>query len=886
MSRAKTLFDRLRIDDRALVLYSFSHLKLKHRQVLKRAYGEDLMGEFQSQYLSEEEKKNVVFSAIRSLKNIIDNTEILTVTIYPDQVGEDSKVFYERFGEYNPCDVLTIFDTLGDEYKEVFHKVYGSHLLHEGDIYSLTDSEKILFFEGISILKKTLSSFHKVSHSQPDTYVLGYQYIAKKRGTKSKNIFELNPNYSSKEVLSAIEKLEDEERKDLICGYGNSFDNLIGYNQMNEKQKKHLMWIIRGPLKYFLEHPEEKIIKKNPVESLIHPYDFFSDYSSEEIDEAIMRLPESDRKIVMKVFDSAQFITNRKMSHNDYLKLKNIFEFQLPKLLLYVRKTQTIIGYFQEYSIEEILNDISQMSNNHIHFLRNLYGTNFDEKRKYLSTMEEICKLDFLLKTLKMHIQNEEVYRMNIGERKIRKRKQNTVTSDFVHDRLSDLPYQKLSRQEEVDFIKKTRLSYYHSVDDETKQLYLDYYMEMFPRFRKSWEEADEKKKERLLEKAIQNSLYYRNKFIENNLRLVLSVAKHYVGADEIEPLYQEGVLGMMRALEKFDLTKGFRFSTYATLWIRQAITRYISDYSSTIRVPVHRRDQISRMERFENILTTKFGRAPTKEELAEVLEIDSDQLYEIQKSQSFLRPTSLSSPIGEDEDTTLEDFVPNGEEEIALNVESNMMRKAFRDVIENDLKLSEREKKVLFMRFGFYDGHPYTLDEIGKCFMVTRERIRQIEAKCLKTLRMHLKESSFRDTDFSLGSASEDDFIPLDYTFPRKRIAQPDVVQSTSRDFNGNVHTHKRLAFNLDSNQINDILLEVLSRTDMNQFDQDTRDILNLRYGLCGVKVSVTDTARILNLSDLVVQEKEDTALKIIFSQLTDLEPEIEQVKRMIMKK
>ena len=356
-----------------------------------------------------------------------------------------------------------------------------------------------------------------------------------------------------------------------------------------------------------------------------------------------------------------------------------------------------------------------------------------------------------------------EEKRLNVGKERKKRTIAENVSDSFIYDRLSYLSYRKLSRQEEIDFIKKTKLSFYYSLEDEDeKRQYLEYYMEMFPNFRKSWNEAKGKEKDKLLHNAIQDSTYYRDKFLENNYRLVLSVAKTFPKAYEVESLYQEGILGMIRALKKFDLSRGTRFSTYAVLWIRQFIARFIYDYSSTIRVPVHRREQIYQLEKVETEFINRFGRSPSKEELASALGIDLEQLNEIKESQSFLYLASLSTPVGEEnDDDTLEEFIADSTSEFSSDVENNIMREAFRDAIENDVKLSERDKEVLYWRFGFYDGRPHTLDEIGKYFNVSKERIRQIEAKSLRLLRYHFAKTSFRECDFSLGNVSFNDDQP-----------------------------------------------------------------------------------------------------------------------------
>ncbi|MBQ7637556.1 MAG: RNA polymerase sigma factor RpoD [Clostridia bacterium] len=278
---------------------------------------------------------------------------------------------------------------------------------------------------------------------------------------------------------------------------------------------------------------------------------------------------------------------------------------------------------------------------------------------------------------------------------------------------------------------------------DETKNLAIDDPVKMYLKEIGKIPLLTPEEEIELAIKIVQNDRAAKKRLIEANLRLVVSIAKKYSGRGmQFLDLIQEGNLGLIKAVEKFDYTKGFKFSTYATWWIRQAITRAIADQARTIRIPVHMVETINKVKKANSQLLHQNGKEPTADEIAAVLDMPTDKVRDIMRVSQ--EPVSLETPIGEEEDSHLGDFIPDEDALAPAEAASQSMLK--KEIALALSTLTPREAKVLTLRFGLEDGHSRTLEEVGKEFNVTRERIRQIEAKALRKLRHPNRSKRLKD--------------------------------------------------------------------------------------------------------------------------------------------
>lgn len=397
-------------------------------------------------------------------------------------------------------------------------------------------------------------------------------------------------------------------------------------------------------------------------------------------------------------------------------------------------KLRSIKDMFENYSESDIKQTFYLLTKEERSLLIKAFGNS-------LNSLEYYSNLTLIEKKQVTQIK-QKMKRYLINPPK-RKEKKSILTTSTINDMLKKISYKPLSKEREILFIKKAKLSYYYDSTEEEKKEYLDYYMEMFPNFRKKYEETSFENKQVILDEAIENSLYWRNKFIENNQRLVLKIAYNYKYNHSLEDLIIEGNIGLIKALQKFDLKKGCKFSTYAVTWIRKEIIKYIKNREKTIRVPNYIAEKANTINIAREKFQEKYYRNPTASELAQITEIDIKIILRIIKYELEMSdPLSLNFKIGEDQETEIENMIIS-EENPYETVENDIFYEEIMKIIENS-NIDQRTLEILKMRYGLDNQIPKSYNFIADYFKITPKRVKEIELQGLKKLKKNIQLKRF----------------------------------------------------------------------------------------------------------------------------------------------
>ena len=416
--------------------------------------------------------------------------------------------------------------------------------------------------------------------------------------------------------------------------------------------------------------------------------------------------------------------------------INQVFE---DKIDLAENKINSIFKRKFENNMNRFLKDQFKNEKTSLTIINNYIDTNLDINNK--SALKELDKLDKFFKNIKIYPE-PNIYLDLLNNAKIQKLTREVVKENFNQIKKDEFILDNVSINSLIDsYCMKEHIK--RDTDDENTETPLgeDYVRMYLQDIRMPLLSREEELE--LAKRILEDDEEAKQKLAESNLRLVVSIAKKYVGRGMLFlDLIQEGNMGLIKAVEKFDYKKGFKFSTYATWWIRQAITRAIADQARTIRIPVHMVETINKLIRISRHLLQLLGREPTPEEIAEEMEIPVEKVMEIQKIAQD--PVSLETPIGEEDDSHLGDFIPDDESPAPQDSAAyTLLKEQLEEVMQT---LTPREAKVLKLRFGLEDGKARTLEEVGREFQVTRERIRQIEAKALRKLRHPSRSKRLKD--------------------------------------------------------------------------------------------------------------------------------------------
>lgn len=505
-------------------------------------------------------------------------------------------------------------------------------------------------------------------------------------------------------------------------------------------------------------------------------YSNFKDYNNKDVDIALNKLSDSEIAFLIRLFNydlNSIFQIDNKEEFERYKRIvfkieklltivndKNNEDLNKSKKTLSRGKIKTVMKMFEDYSKDDIKRVFNLLSISEQEILVKAFGGGLDTFAFYDEmSKEERIKLSQIKQKMKRLLSSSNNRAM---EKKLKNKEGNNtlLTNSSVYDMLNRINYKPLSRNEEINFVKKAKLSYYYVVSQEDKILYLGYYMEVFPEFKKRYEMSSFDDREKLLKSAIGDSLIWRNKFLENNQRLVVSIAKSYAYKYSFEDLVIEGNFGLIKALEKFDLTLGNKFSTYATQWVKQAITRFIANYARTIRIPVHFGEKLSLLKKKRNDFELENHRFPNVKELSEITNLDLETInYLIGYENQLECLISLSTTVNDDSPTELENFVIV-QDDSYNEVDDKMYYSELVNILNNS-NLDMRTIEILKMRYGLDNETPKTLEMIGNYFGITRERVRQIESKGLNRLRENAELLKFYndDKDNNESKKSNDEF-------------------------------------------------------------------------------------------------------------------------------
>lgn len=474
---------------------------------------------------------------------------------------------------------------------------------------------------------------------------------------------------------------------------------------------------------------------------------------------------------------------------------------------------KTLFELFPNYTEKEILKAFNKLTPKSKEVIELVFGKDLKNKAntQNLSQRRKDILYSTINRTLKRYLSKDN------------SSTKNNIPNNLIHETIKKIKYTPLTKEEETIYLKKLKLAYYYSVDDETKKLYLNYYCEVNPEFKEKYDKAKDEEKELLLNKAIEDAKKARKQFIKNNERLILIVIKKIIDNIPKEELFQEANIGLMTALEKFDVEAENKFSTYAIWWIKHSVNRYIVNNKETIRIPSNTYIKQLKIIQATDKLYKNLQRIPTAQEISIETNIPEKRVKEIQANMIYLIPKSLSEGIKEDSEDTLEELLQDQKSEFEEKIEQKLLIEKVKEIIK---KLDNKSQIIINMRMGLNDGKNHTLDEVASCLGVTREAVRLAEIKILKKIRTELEHPLLNTSE-----------------------------TNTQND------THKRQNTIQKKENLRKTLL-----TEIALLDEKTRKLLELKYKY---KLSDEEIEACLNITKKDLQKMEKQALLLIRERL-----------------
>lgn len=721
----------------------FESLSDVDKDIIRKAFGEDLKGSAEFLSLSLVQRKKA-YDVIRdTFYQELESGAVFT--------GRRPKNVFEYFPKYNNEEIWEAFSRLSIQDQDLLKRAYGRALTDpSGRLLLSTEERKIVD----QILKGPFRRRLKNANLSSEKLMKKYHV---------KQFFEYFPLFNKEEISDAFALLTADEQLFLIQIYGPDLNGIP--SELDYEDKK----VISSIIKKISPMLSSKKKRKNL-------YDFFPDFSHEEVYEGFLLLKPEYRDLLIKAY--GEDLTDSSLFEGlDEFERKTVYRIISttlrdrvnPLTRLGRRKIKSVFDILSTYSRDEVLMAFEKLNADDQALVKTIYGESLEDLSNFYSFSASdrrkayaiiYKKMSNILKGGKQRVRKASPKKREKSvsktaastPRKSRKRKATTsrsshvmtddfipFTSNVITDTLSKDSYRPISASKERWYMKKLKLSYYYSsdTDDAARKLYLDYYSEVTPRFKKKYDMASSSEREVLLDNAIEDSLMFRNEFLRNNHRLITRIIYVISNNSDLsyEELFQEGFIGMMRALEKFDFAREVRFSTYANYWISQAINRYICSKGKLVRTPVYFSERHKKVRAFITRFYQEFYRMPTTQEIASELGIPIENVKKMELySAELFDPKSLDSKIYDDEVKSFYEVVSDGHD-FTFDVVNKDHLKYLKKVIEES-DLNSEQILVLYLKYGLVDGVCYSNDEIAQKMGISLLEVRTIYSVVVRKMR------------------------------------------------------------------------------------------------------------------------------------------------------